>query len=74
MEIAQGEPSKPHFIETMGSDGSFNLEKGQVENNLDHIDTYVAAEHAGTIIEHEGDTGRAGLHPMPSLDPNDPLV
>lgn len=74
MDIKKEEASKPLYIETMKPEGSNKLEKGRKDDELDHIDTYVAAEHAGTIVEHKGDSGRATLHPMPSLDPNDPLV
>lgn len=54
-----------------------NLEQGYGKEppaSLAHMPTTVAAEHSGTILEHVGDTGRAALHPQPSLDPNDPLV
>lgn len=74
MDIKKEEASKLSYTENMEAEGSSRFEKEQGTNVLDHIDTYVAAEHAGTIVEHEGDIGKANLHPRPSLDPNDPLV
>jgi hypothetical protein len=74
MKDPKNETFKPLRIESVGSEFTRESEKGQPDGQLDHIDTFIAAEHAGTIVEHEGDRGRLTLHPMPSLDPNDPLV
>ncbi|QDS76433.1 hypothetical protein FKW77_004351 [Venturia effusa] len=73
MDIKTEEASQASYVEDMEAQTLSKFQKEQRDEDIDRIDTCIAAEHAGTILGHKDDGRRTNLHPMPSLDPNDPL-